>query len=172
MVFRGDSGHPSTATCMEAPPTLSSRAKPRDLLLPSVHPIERPPNKSRHPPLVIPSAAERSAVRPGSRTKVSVPFVLPQNRHPERSASQLDRVTQHLWRGVEGPRRCLIYPCCSELFDHRRRQLDLLARTQGKIAKVCPVRALVVEKLRAACEWGHPAVVDYEAIQKSHKLSG
>src|SRR5271170_7684855 len=44
---------------------------------------------------------------------------LPQNRHPERSASQIDRVTQRLWRGVEGPRRCLFYPCCSELFDHR-----------------------------------------------------
>jgi hypothetical protein len=32
---------------------------------------------------------------------------LPQNRHPERSASQIYRVTQRLWRGVEGPRRCL-----------------------------------------------------------------
>ena len=27
----------------------------------------------------------------------------PQNRHPERSASQMDRVTQRLWRGVEEP---------------------------------------------------------------------
>ncbi len=34
----------------------------------------------------------------------------PPNCHPERSASQMDRVTQHLWRGVEGPRRCLITP--------------------------------------------------------------
>ncbi len=58
-------------------------------------------------------------MRPGSRTKVSVPLVLPQNRHPERSASPMDCVTQRLWRGVEGPRRCLFYPCCSELFDHR-----------------------------------------------------
>jgi hypothetical protein len=41
-------------------------------------------------------------VRPGSRTKVSVPLALPQNRHPERSASPIDRVTQRLWRGVEG----------------------------------------------------------------------
>ena len=32
---------------------------------------------------VIRSAAEASAVRPGSRTKVSVPLVPPQNRHPE-----------------------------------------------------------------------------------------
>jgi hypothetical protein len=42
-----------------------------------------------------------------------------QNRHPERSASQICRVTQRLWRGVEGPRRCLSYACCSELFNHR-----------------------------------------------------
>jgi hypothetical protein len=31
-----------------------------------------------------------------------------QNRHPERSASQIDHVTQRSWRGVEGPRRCLL----------------------------------------------------------------
>ena len=54
-------------------------------------------------PFVIPSAAEGSAVCPGSRTKISVPLVLPQNRHPERSAPQIDRVTQRLWRGVEEP---------------------------------------------------------------------
>jgi hypothetical protein len=41
----------------------------------------------------------------------------PQNRHPERRASHIYRVTQHLWRGVEGPRRCSSYPCRSELFD-------------------------------------------------------
>ena len=46
-------------------------------------------------------------------------FKLPQNRHPERSAAQIDRVTRRLWRGVEGPRRCFIYPCRSELFNHR-----------------------------------------------------
>jgi hypothetical protein len=51
---------------------------------------------------------------------VSLP-VRPQNRHPERSALQIDRVTQRLWRGVEVPRRCLIYLCCSELFNHRAR---------------------------------------------------
>jgi hypothetical protein len=84
------------------------------------------PNKSQRPQLVIPSVAEGPAVRPGSRTKVSVSLVLPQNRHPacpgspwERSASQIDRVTHRLWRGVEGPRRCLSCPGCSELFDHR-----------------------------------------------------
>src|ERR1700722_19384742 len=44
---------------------------------------------------------EGPAVRPGFRTKVSVPLVLPQNRHPCSSASQMDRVTQHSWRGVE-----------------------------------------------------------------------
>ena len=35
-------------------------------------------------------------MRPGSLTKVSVPLVLPQNRHPERSASPIDRVIQRL----------------------------------------------------------------------------
>jgi hypothetical protein len=71
-------------------------------------------------------AAEGPAVRPGSHTKVSVPLVLPQNRHPacpglpwERSALQIYRVIQRLWRGVEGPRRSLSYPYCSELFNHR-----------------------------------------------------
>ena len=49
-------------------------------------------------------------MRRRSRTKVSVSLVLPQNRHPacpglpwERSASQIHRVTQRLWRGVEEP---------------------------------------------------------------------
>ena len=49
-------------------------------------------------------------MRPGSRTKVSVPLVLPQNRHPERSASQIDRVPQRLGRGVEGTSAMLISP--------------------------------------------------------------
>jgi hypothetical protein len=49
-------------------------------------------------------------VCPGSRAKISALLVLPQNRHPERSASQIDRGTQRLWRGVEGPRRCLSSP--------------------------------------------------------------
>jgi hypothetical protein len=42
-------------------------------------------------------------VRPGSRTKVSVPLVLPQTRHPERSVLPIDRLTQRLWRAVEEP---------------------------------------------------------------------
>src|ERR1700733_9173137 len=46
-------------------------------------------------------------------------FKLPQTRHPERSASQIDCVIQRLWRVVEGPRRCLFCPCCSEHVDHR-----------------------------------------------------
>ena len=82
------------------------------------------------PFFVIPSVAEGSAVRPDSRPKVSVPLVVPQTRHPERSASQIDRVTQHLWRGVEGPRLRLSYPCCSELFDTEARQQDLLRFAQ------------------------------------------
>ena len=31
-----------------------------------------------------------------------------QSRHPERSASQICRKQRALWRGVEGPRRCLL----------------------------------------------------------------
>jgi putative endonuclease len=43
----------------------------------------------------------------------------PQKRHPERSASQIYRKQRALWRGVEGPRGCLSYPCRSDLFNHR-----------------------------------------------------
>jgi hypothetical protein len=35
-------------------------------------------------------------------------FQTPQNRHPERSASQNYRKQRALWREVEGPRRCLL----------------------------------------------------------------
>src|SRR5258708_21267261 len=31
-----------------------------------------------------------------------------QSRHPERSASQIYRKQRAFWRGVEGPRRCLL----------------------------------------------------------------
>jgi hypothetical protein len=31
-----------------------------------------------------------------------------QNRHPERSASQIYRIPEGLWRAAEGPRRCLL----------------------------------------------------------------
>src|SRR6266702_2635997 len=43
---------------------------------------------------------------------------LPQDRHPERSASRIYRLTEGLQRVVEGPRRCLSCLCCSELFDY------------------------------------------------------
>jgi hypothetical protein len=65
-------------------------------------------------------------VRPGSHTKVSVPLVLQQNRHPacpglpwERSASQTYCLTEDLRRGVEGPRGCLINPCSAGLSGHQ-----------------------------------------------------
>src|SRR5580704_15859599 len=32
----------------------------------------------------------------------------PQSRHPERSAARIYRITDGLWRVVEGPRRCLL----------------------------------------------------------------
>ena len=50
----------------------------------------------------------------------------------------MDRITQRLWRGVEGPRQPLIYPCCSELFDHGHPTTGLCcdthlrSRLQGK----------------------------------------
>jgi hypothetical protein len=37
-------------------------------------------------------------------------FKLPQNRHPERSAAQMDRVTQRLGRVAEGPSAMLNLP--------------------------------------------------------------
>ena len=35
-------------------------------------------------------------------------FSPPQSRHPERSAARVYRITDGLWRAVEGPRRCLL----------------------------------------------------------------
>src|SRR6202789_3978968 len=55
---------------------------------------------------------------------------LPQNRHPERSASQIDCVTQRLWRGVEGPRR--------GLFTHAARSLSTTELAPGGPATVFP----------------------------------
>ena len=49
---------------------------------------------------------------------------------PTKSASQGCRVTQRLWRGVEGPRRCLVYLCCRELFNHRARHVFPWAENQ------------------------------------------
>jgi hypothetical protein len=52
------------------------------------------------------SKCDSLALRPVSANLFRIVFVkLPQNRHPERSASEIDRVTQHLWRAAEGPRR-------------------------------------------------------------------
>jgi hypothetical protein len=137
----------------------------------------RAPNKSHDPLLVIPSEAEGSGVRPGSHTKVSVPLVLPQTRHPERSASQIHRVMQRLWRGVEGPRRCRPCPCCSELFNHRSpttgsvwSQVQLFMQRvkracttenldagagDGKDRGGLPGAGSVVEKLRTAWQGRH-----------------
>jgi hypothetical protein len=101
-------------------------------------------------------------VRPGSRTKVSVPLVLPQNRHPERSASPIDRVIHRLWRGVEGSRRCLSYPCCSELFDHRPRHSFFLGPRTRNLLASCYVRRLHLHSRRPhrhALHWRHQQTV-------------
>src|ERR1700692_2140879 len=54
--------------------------------------------------------AEGSAVRHSGAP--NLPFynskLPPQSRHPERSASRIYRNQMALWRGVEGPRRCLL----------------------------------------------------------------
>jgi hypothetical protein len=116
---------------------------------------------------------------PCSRSKVSVLLVLPQTRHPERSASWIYNVTQGLWRGVEGPRRCLICPCCSELFNHR-------SPTTGSAAMVtctsCHVHHLpllslckvlnsspAVEKLRAA--WGKLSTAEVLRLRATSPVS-
>jgi hypothetical protein len=79
------------------------------------------------------------------------------NRHPERSASPIDRVTQRLWRGVEGPRRCLIYPCCSELFHHRVRTAGpATVFPWGPRTKQCMKRCTSNHKVRVAAD---PVVV-------------
>ena len=65
-------------------------------------------------------------MRAGFRTKVSVPFVLPQTRHPERSAPQMDRVTKRSLRAVEGPRRCLFTHAARSFSTTEARRQDLL----------------------------------------------
>jgi hypothetical protein len=49
----------------------------------------------------------------------------PQSRHPEWSASQMDRVTQRLAARSRRTPTLLTCPCCSELFNHRRPSPDL-----------------------------------------------
>jgi hypothetical protein len=95
-------------------------------------------------------------VRPGSRTKLCVLLVLPQNRHPERSAAQIHRPTQRLWRGVEGPRQCLSSPYCSALFNHRARKGRAgYGFSPGAENQQILLWGFVVEKLRAARENKH-----------------
>ena len=70
----------------------------------------------------------------------------------------MDRVTQRLWRGVEGPRRCfLVYAAISfsttQARSWRTRHGLSLDRERVRTAGRIPVfsfSGLVVEKLRAA----------------------
>jgi hypothetical protein len=102
----------------------------------------------RHFHIKMPSLSryKGSAVRPGSRTKVSVPLVLPQNRHPERSASQTYRLTEDLRRGVEGPRGCLINACSAELSGHQNyekiEKVTTSERSRGICGSLSPPKAL------------------------------
>jgi hypothetical protein len=43
----------------------------------------------------------------------------PQSRHPERSAARIYRITDGLWRAVEGPPAMLVGRCSSELSSHK-----------------------------------------------------
>ena len=109
-------------------------------------------------------------LRPISANLFKMFFVkLPQNRHPERSASQIDCVTQCLWRGVEEPvlsvaegtSALLISPMPFGAFQpprpHRadRRGLSLSPGTKNPATIQCVSQQIllsgsVVEKLRAA----------------------
>src|SRR5271156_2064017 len=97
---------------------------------------------------------------------------LPQNRHPERSASQTDCVPQRLWRGVEGPRRCLSYPRCSELFNHRartgrpRHSLSPEPRTENcRRAKMLNlIRTINPEFKDLAQTWGWKMITAHEKM--------
>ena len=109
---------------------------------------------------------------PGSRTKVSVPLVLPQNRHPERSASPIDRLTQSLWRGVEGPRRCLFthavrsFPTTKPAAGGARRGLHETSAYRSRF--YC--RASPVEKLQTA--WGKISIAEVLRLRPTSSVSG
>ena len=102
------------------------------------------------------------SVAEGTSAVLSLPMLLvgmfcskdPQNRHPERSASQMGPVTQRWWRGVEGPRQRLIDPLLLLAFQPQGRQcLSLESRTQRSTPEL-QVRILLSgvggRKLRAA----------------------
>jgi hypothetical protein len=107
------------------------------------------------------TAKSYPGLRPISDNSFRVFLVnLPQTRHPERSAAQIDRVTQRLWRGVEGPRRCLSYPCCSELFNHRARHGFFSGAENQKLLASRYVRRLHLhsrQPYRHALHWRSPA---------------
>jgi hypothetical protein len=73
-----------------------------------------------------------------------------QSRHPERSASQIYRVTQRLWRGVEGPRRCFSYPCCSGLSTTEAREHDLLRYALGGHGYIFSCTVIIFDQALAA----------------------
>jgi hypothetical protein len=70
-------------------------------------------------PTKLPEGGVSSSVPKATRQSLDLCQNSHKNRHPERSASQIDRIKQRLWRGVEGPRHCLAYRCSSGIFDHR-----------------------------------------------------
>jgi hypothetical protein len=124
------------------------------------------------------TAKSYPGLRPISDNSFRVFLVnLPQTRHPERSAAQIDRVTQRLWRGVEGPRRCLSYPCCSELFNHRARHGFFSGAENQKLLASRYVRRLHLhsrQPYRHALHWRSPATcisVSYNIKKVRGKVS-
>jgi hypothetical protein len=80
------------------------------------------------------------ALRP--RTKASVPLVLPKNRHPERSASHMDRVTQRLCAESKDPGELILAKLLGAFRppkpDHRTRCDDdkgVLTKSRTRYAK-------------------------------------
>jgi hypothetical protein len=87
----------------------------------------------------------------------------PQNRHPERSASQIYRVIRRLVARSRRTPTVLSYPCYSELFNHRartgraRQGLSLEPRAKNLLAS-CYVRRLRLhsrQPYRHALHWRH-----------------
>jgi hypothetical protein len=81
---------------------------------------------------------------------------LPQNRHPERSASQIGCVPQRLWRGVEGPRRCYL--------THAVRSFSTTEPAPGGPATVFPWSTIHPEFKDLAQTWGWKMITVHEKM--------
>jgi hypothetical protein len=83
-------------------------------------------------------------VRPGSGTKVSVQLVLPQNRHPERSAALIYRVIQHSGARSRRTPAVPIQPILFGAFNHRARTGTVFPGSDGP-TKSCALIQRITE---------------------------